>query len=166
MAAIQLLGNGHVILLHCYQAWCGSQLREPISCQTYKNWADTSTLVVYSIIRFNQTSNKSVQFVWVVIWARAGIGNVWHVAHQGKPPGRPGRFVYQLRLQVRPIAASAGRGSPLQASGGFRKGVQHISQLELLPTAPIGLERRTAASGSRDRPNRRTRQECANYGIP
>ncbi|CAM4583919.1 unnamed protein product [Lepidochelys kempii] len=69
-------------------------------------------------------------------------------------------YVYKRIKQqdeVRLIAAPTGRSSPLQANGGCRKGGQHIPRPTLLPAAPIGLERRTAASGGRDRPNLWTR---------
>ncbi|EMP32108.1 Origin recognition complex subunit 5 [Chelonia mydas] len=45
-----------------------------------------------------------------------------------------------------------------KANGGCGKGGQHVPWPTPLPAAPIGLERRTADSGSRDRPNLRMRQ--------
>ncbi|EMP37430.1 hypothetical protein UY3_05411 [Chelonia mydas] len=54
-------------------------------------------------------------------------------------------------------AVRAGK-APGQANGGYGKGGQHVPSPAPLPAAPIGLEQRTAASGSRDRPNLRTRQ--------
>ncbi|EMP31678.1 hypothetical protein UY3_11180 [Chelonia mydas] len=56
------------------------------------------------------------------------------------------------------IAAPTGCGSPLQANGGCGKGGQQVLWPTPLSIAPIGLERRTAASGICDRPNLRTRQ--------
>ncbi|EMP38033.1 hypothetical protein UY3_04792 [Chelonia mydas] len=50
-----------------------------------------------------------------------GIGNLWHVARQGKPPGGPGRFVYLQHLQVQLIMVPTGCSSPLQANGGCGK---------------------------------------------
>ncbi|EMP39005.1 hypothetical protein UY3_03839, partial [Chelonia mydas] len=77
-----------------------------------------------------------------------------------------------FRPQVRAIAAPTGRSSPFQANGGCGKAAVRRSRPMgaagsdadqgmcwlLLPTAPIGLERRTAASGSCDRTNLRTLQ--------
>ncbi|EMP32702.1 Replication protein A 14 kDa subunit [Chelonia mydas] len=60
--------------------------------------------------------------------------------------------------KVWPIAAPTGCSLQLQASGGCRKGSRHIPRPAPLPTAPIGLEWQTMASGSRDRPNLRTRK--------
>uniref|UniRef100_A0A8C3FI76 Ig-like domain-containing protein n=1 Tax=Chrysemys picta bellii TaxID=8478 RepID=A0A8C3FI76_CHRPI len=57
----------------------------------------------------------------------------------GKAPSRPGQFVYLPRLQLWPIAAPTGRGSPSKANGGCGKGGQHIPQAAPLPAAPIGL---------------------------
>ncbi|EMP36127.1 WD repeat-containing protein 48 [Chelonia mydas] len=49
--------------------------------------------------------------------------------------------------QVWPITAPAGRGSPLQPNGGYGKRRGPRDMLAALPAAPMGLERRTAASG-------------------
>ncbi|EMP29907.1 hypothetical protein UY3_12962 [Chelonia mydas] len=51
---------------------------------------------------------------------------------------------------IRPIAAPTGRGSLLQANEGCGKRCGPRDVLAALPAAPIGLERRTAASGSCD----------------
>ncbi|EMP39260.1 hypothetical protein UY3_03501 [Chelonia mydas] len=79
----------------------------------------------------------------------------------GKSAGGPGRFVYLQRLQVRPITAPTGCGLPFQANGGFRKqhGPRYVLWLSL-PAAPIGLERRTAASGSCNQLNLQTLQDA------
>ncbi|EMP39983.1 hypothetical protein UY3_02781 [Chelonia mydas] len=60
--------------------------------------------------------------------------------------------------EVQPIVAPTGRGSPLQANGGCRKGGQHVPWPTPLPAAPIGLEQQTEASGSCNQPNLKSRQ--------
>ncbi|EMP29158.1 hypothetical protein UY3_13738 [Chelonia mydas] len=55
---------------------------------------------------------------------------------------------------VRDLQALTGKA----VNGGCRKGGQHIPWPALLPAAPIGLGRRTAASGSCDRLNLQTLQ--------
>ncbi|EMP39928.1 Tyrosine-protein kinase Fer [Chelonia mydas] len=87
---------------------------------------------------------------------RPGIGNLWHAARQGKPPGWPGRFVYLLRPQVRPIGLPLAAVHCSRPMGAVGSGGQHIPWPTLLPTAPIGLEQRTMVSGSRDRQNLQT----------
>ncbi|EMP36446.1 hypothetical protein UY3_06428 [Chelonia mydas] len=67
--------------------------------------------------------------------------------HVGLGKKRFGR----LRL---PLAAVR-RSRPLGAAG---SGGWYVPRPVLLPAAPIGLEQQTADSGSRDRPNLRTRQ--------
>ncbi|EMP30732.1 Tetratricopeptide repeat protein 6 [Chelonia mydas] len=71
-------------------------------------------------------------------------------------------------FQVRPIAAPTGRSSLLQANGGCEKWRGPRDVQAALPAAPIGLEQRTAASGSCNRPNLQTRQaylsRAAYYG--
>ncbi|EMP42529.1 GPI ethanolamine phosphate transferase 2 [Chelonia mydas] len=64
-----------------------------------------------------------------------------------------------LLSKVRSIVALTGRSSPLQANGGCGKDGQHVPWPMPLSAAPIGLEWRTAASESHDRPNLRARQE-------
>ncbi|EMP25531.1 hypothetical protein UY3_17394 [Chelonia mydas] len=74
----------------------------------------------------------------------------------GKPlAGRTGLFTCRVCRLSRP---GPGGGPPPQANGGCGKGNQHIPLPASLPVAPIGLERRTTASGSRDRPNLQTRE--------
>ncbi|EMP40634.1 Galanin receptor type 1 [Chelonia mydas] len=89
-------------------------------------------------------------------YAKISGSQLWSTACSGKAAGAPGWFVYLLRPQVRLIAASTGCTSPLQANGGCGKGGQHIPRPAPLSAAPIGLERRTVASGRGDRTNLRT----------
>ncbi|EMP31702.1 YTH domain-containing protein 1 [Chelonia mydas] len=57
------------------------------------------------------------------------------------------KYRTHIQVEVRLIAAPISRGSPFQANGGG--GVVHLSsRLARLPAAPIGLERRTTASGT------------------
>ncbi|EMP35836.1 hypothetical protein UY3_07073 [Chelonia mydas] len=78
--------------------------------------------------------------------SRPGIGNLWHTAQQGKQPvGQGGLFtcsVHRFGRSQLPLA-----------------GVVHLSsRLARLPAAPIGLDQRTAASGTCNWLNLRTLQ--------
>ncbi|EMP25691.1 AP-1 complex subunit sigma-2 [Chelonia mydas] len=46
----------------------------------------------HGILSMTQPSGR-VMICAPLFW-RPGIGNLWHMARQGKPPGRPGQFVY------------------------------------------------------------------------
>ncbi|EMP29168.1 Elongation factor Tu GTP-binding domain-containing protein 1 [Chelonia mydas] len=87
-------------------------------------------------------------------------------ACSGKAPGGLGQFVYLLRLQVWPIVALISRSSPLQANGGCGKGGQHVPRTTPLSAAPIGLEWRTPANESHDRPNLQSQQIVPTFGAP
>ncbi|EMP28259.1 hypothetical protein UY3_14644 [Chelonia mydas] len=64
------------------------------------------------------------------------------------------RWCLELALSLqKPIAALTGRSSLLQANGTAGSCGNHVLWPVPFPAAPIGLERRTAASGSCDRPN-------------
>ncbi|EMP27310.1 Putative palmitoyltransferase ZDHHC22 [Chelonia mydas] len=120
------------------------------------------TLLPHSISQFFSgalLSSEMFVILMLYLWLGIGLACAGFCSHQILLILR-GQTRYQVRkgMVVRPIAALTGRGSPLQANGGCRKGSQHIFWPTLLPPAPIGLEQRTAANGSRDWPNLQTQQ--------
>ncbi|EMP38977.1 hypothetical protein UY3_03810 [Chelonia mydas] len=69
-------------------------------------------------------------------------------------------------MKVWPIVAPSGRGLPLQANEGCGKWRGPSGVLAALSADPISPVRQTAASGSRDRPNLRTRQKNSRPSLP